>query len=73
MKKNFLILLKISTSTSNACNPEYKEMLATRARILELKKIQEISQSLNLLIKEEESLNDQLADLLEQLTNLNKK
>ena len=74
MKKILLIsLLTISIINAKISNPEYQKMLATRANILGLPKLQstqETSQPISVLIKKEDTLNNQFIDLSQQLKNL---
>ena len=74
MKKILLVsLVTVSTISTRTINPEYQKMLDVRANLLGLQKPQspqDASQPLPVLVKEEETLNNQFTDLLQQLKNL---
>ena len=74
MKKILLVsLVIVSAINARTINPEYQKMLDVRANLLGIQKPQspqEASQSLPVLVQEEETLNNQFTDLLQQLKNL---
>jgi hypothetical protein len=70
MNKLFLLFLAaLTTASLHAENLEYQQMLAVRAKILELP-LQQTPQPLPVLVQEEEMLNSDVTDLLQQLKTL---